>query len=107
MTLHEFDNDNNNNTWHWRETPAMPPTSQIRDVVKSEIKDALYDHPQIVEFIDVLNNFGKKFENIEKTLNTLLERDAINTEVDAKNYDNIMNKLDNILNKNYDTETER
>ena len=87
MTPHECDNDNTNNTQH------------LRDVVKSEIKDALYDHPQIVEFVDVLNNFGKKLENIEKTLNTLLEMDAINTTVNTMHNDEIMDKLDNINNK--------
>ena len=89
---------NLNKKAYWQEATAMPPISQIQDVVKFEINNSLYDHPQIVEFIDVLNNFGEKLDNIKKTLNTLLDRDVTNTTVNSKHYDNIIDKLDDILN---------
>ena len=47
---------------------------QVKDLIDSKLLDALFDHPQILEMIDVINNLGKEIKELKKRCQQLEKR---------------------------------
>lgn len=47
---------------------------QVQDLIDSKLLDALFDHPQILEMIDVINNLGKEIKELKKRCQQLEKR---------------------------------
>lgn len=47
---------------------------QVEDLIDSKLLDALFDHPQILEMIDVINNLGKEIKELKKRCQQLEKR---------------------------------
>jgi hypothetical protein len=48
---------------------------QVEDLIDSKLLDELFDHPQILEMIDVINNLGKEIKELKKRCQQLEKKE--------------------------------